>query len=361
MDDKTLESLNTEFKKAYLFFQQGKFILDDSFKKALFEYLDAHFRDHYSEHDNLFQKFNPFWLEKNHTIKPFQLSDIVFEKIISLVHEWEETNSPNKIHKGTPYYFYGMISILKGEIDKGLLLMHQASNEDGNLGRDRTPSKSFILLDDENPDQFFRPKVIEVVDFLNSLISSYNSTLTNSFSLDELRTKFLLKNEFKEESFFFVYCIYKLDHLLNHINDKVKINKLASYIETNIIFDLCKLTEILLSKIFTTGNFINKIDAFSRDSSISLNLRQTNLRILNRERESNFGNTISALINRTFTHVDYINNPTDIEYDISLVYCLRNFVGHKIQDQIILRDNFNKIIQKIFNTIFFIIDKKYTS
>ncbi|MCK4521253.1 MAG: hypothetical protein KAU20_01675 [Nanoarchaeota archaeon] len=369
MSDKTLEALNLEFEKAYLFFQQGKFILDASFKKSLFEYLDAHFQDHYSEHDKLFQKFNVFWLENNYIIRPFQLCDIVFEKILSLVYEWEKTNSPNRVHKGTLYYFYGMICILKGEIDKGLLLMHQASNEDGNLGRNTTPSKSFILLDEENPYQFFRAKVVETVNFLNEYISNYCATTSSTFDITNLRTSLLKKAEHKEESFFFVYCIYKLEKIINRIDERIRKNKLASFIETTIIFELCKLCEVLLKKIYVESlikhnynnksDFIHYIDYFCNDNLVSLNLRQNNLGFLNAEIKNNFQNTIQALVNNSYTHHSFISSPSPIEYSIALTYCLRNFGGHKIEEQQTLCNEFEKIVKAIFNFIFFMIEKKY--
>jgi len=357
------EPIDDEFEKVYLFFQQGKFILDESFKKAFFDFLDKYYpTENWKIHDKLFENFGVFWHifdGRNIILKPFQNIDVVFDKILSLVHEWEENHQPHKIHKGTPYYFYGMISILKGDIDKGLLLMHQASNEDGNLNRQSTPSKSFISLDEENQNQFFRAKVVETVSFLDRYISNYATNNSSTFSIDNLRTKFLTKNEFKEESFFFVYCVYKLEKIIDKINSKIKENKLASYIETTIIFELCKLSEILLSNKFTTGKFVNKLNNLLQDARLHLNLRQNHLIILNDERDTNFDTTILNLVNHSFVHPNFVSSHSGIEYDIALTYCLRNYGGHKIEDQITLRENFEKIVQSVFNTIFFIIEKRY--
>ena len=355
------EPIDDEFEKAYLFFQQGKFILDESFKRAFFDFLDKYYLlENCNIHDKLFENFGGFWHSndnQNLILRPLQTIDVVFNKILSLVYEWEDNNQPHKIHKGTIYYFYGMTSILKGEINKGLLLMHQASNEDGNLNRTITPSKSFISLDEQNPNQFFRPKVFETVKFLETYLSHYRAVDSSTFNIEDLRSKFLKDDEHKEEAFFFVYCVYKLENILKKINNRIRDNELASYIETTIIFELCKLCEALLTKSYS-GTLISKINDFSQDADLNLNLRRSHLSIINKERDTNFSNTINQLVNNTFCHSSFLSSPSAIEYDITLTYALRNFGGHKIEDQKVLRNDFEEILKSIFNTIFLIIDKK---
>lgn len=358
------ESIDDEFEKAYFFFHKGKFILDNSFKQATFAFFDKYnnAQSHWEIHDHFFENFGPFWhkIESGQIILlPKEHIEKVFEKILGYVYEWEDNNNPNKIHKGTIYYFYGMICILNGEIEKGCLLMHQASDEDGNLNRPVTPSKSFISLDENNPNQFFLPKVRETVTFLQKYIDKYNSITSRTFTKDDLRTKFLVKDDYKEAAFFFVYSIYKLENIYNRLNKRIRDNTLASFIETTIVFEFCKLFECLLGKFYSSRNLIMKINNFCQDSQVNLNLRQANLHILNEERDRDFSNTISNLINCTYTHNSFLQSPSDIEYDLALTYALRNFGGHKIEDQNILRENFEKIIEALMNSIFLLIDYKF--
>ena len=44
--------------------------------------------------------------------------------------ESESQNPGHKIHKGTAYYYWAITAILRGDIDKGYALMHQALEED---------------------------------------------------------------------------------------------------------------------------------------------------------------------------------------------------------------------------------------
>jgi hypothetical protein len=54
--------------------------------------------------------------------------------------EWEKRNKPNKIHKGTPYYFLGVTGILNNELENGFFAMHQVLKEDKRLSGRRIPA-----------------------------------------------------------------------------------------------------------------------------------------------------------------------------------------------------------------------------
>ncbi len=367
------EPIDDEFEKALIFFRNGKFILDLSFKQALFDFLTKHKNDSYEIHDHLFENFTSFWLNPDYTLKPIQLCDLVFDKILSLVHEWEDKNKPDKIHKGTPYYFYGTVSILKGDIEKGLLLMHQAYQEDKRLGRvgtDKpTPAECFILLEHGVKEQFFRQKVVETVNFLNERLECYRTINQTSLDIDLLRTKFLKKSSYYKEALFFVYSIYKLKKIINEIEPRIRENTIASYMETTLIFELCKLVEVLLKNIYLEDSVKARYGLrrtptlfyytlfFCED--INLSLKKENLDFLNGERDRNFKNTITKLTNHTYSDTGFVTNPIAIEFDVALTYCLRNFGGHKIEERETIYKEFPKIVQSILNMLFFIIEKKY--
>lgn len=139
------EPIDDEFQKLLIFFKNGSFVIDNSFRQSAFDFFTK-YKDDFVIHDSFFENFGYFWLEPNGVLRPFQLIDLVFDKILLLVYEWENQNKPLKIHKGTPYYFYGMTSMLKGDLDKGLLLMHQACKEDDKLNRTDAPAQCFVSL-----------------------------------------------------------------------------------------------------------------------------------------------------------------------------------------------------------------------
>ena len=352
------EPIDEEFDKALLFLKQGKLIFDKSFKQALFEFFDKHKSDPHEVHDALFNNFSLFWSQSDNIL----LGENVYKKILPLVHEWEDINRPHKLHKGTPYYFYAVFSILKDDLERGLLLMHQAYSEDQRAGKTSTPAGYFIRLEDKPLEQFFRSKVRKTANFLDTLLENYRNAHSTSLNLESLRDKFLGLSQYEEESFFFVYCIFKLEKIIKRIEKEIRANRMASHIETTSIFELCKLAEVLLVDKFPSNrhiDFIVRIEKLCQDSRVSLNLKQNNLGFLNGERDSDFKNTIGGLIDHTYSHQRFVSSPAPIEFDIALTYCLRNFGGHKIEDQKLIYERFDHIIQGILNTIFFIIEKVY--
>lgn len=352
------EPIDDEFDKALLFLKQGQLIFDNSFKQALFEFFDKHYNDSYEVHDALFNNFSLFWSQNGNIL----LGEQVYKKILPFIHEWENSNQPHKLHKGTPYYFYAIFCILKGDLEKGLLLMHQAYLEDQRLERSDTPACFFVKLDERSPYQFFRDKVFETATYLNSFLENYRNTHGMGLTLENLRNKFLGQSQFEEEAIFFVYCIFKLEKIIKRIEKEVRTNRMASHIETTLIFELCKLAEVLLVNKYPSNrniDFIVRIEQFCQDPQVNLNLRQNNLGFLNGERDRNFETTIRRLTQHTYTHASFINNPNPIEFDISLTYILRNFGGHKIQDQNVIYGEFENITKRILHVIFYIIEKKY--
>lgn len=353
------EPIDDEFEKSLVFLNQGKLIFDKSFKQALFEFFDKHYNDPFQIHDALFNNFSLFWTQSGNIL----LGEQVYRKILPFIHEWENTHQPHLIHKGTPYYFYAVFCILKGDIEKGLLLMHQAYLEDQRLGRNDTPSSFFIKLDDKRQDQFFRQKVLETAVFLESLLTNYRNTPNATLTMDDLRNKFLGVSQHEEESFFFVYCIFKFEKIIKEIEVQTRSNRMASHIETALIFELCKLTEALLTKQIgpnqSNWKLPTRIEHFCQDARVNLNLVRNNLGFLNAERDRDFENTIKDLMNHTYNDPRFVRNPTPIEFDIALTYCLRNFGGHKIQDQKTIYEEFEKIVHAILNSIFYIIEKVY--
>jgi len=50
---------------------------------------------------------------------------------------------------------------------------------------------------------------------------------------------------------------------------------------------------------------------------------------------------------------------TPIEDDIAIAYGFRNFGGHKIEDQSIIHQRFDEILQRVFDVLFYVVEKLY--
>lgn len=365
--------LDTEFVSLQSNIDAGEeFFLTNNFKIASFDFFDHQDQDDWEAFDRFFNRFYNFWSEE-HINLPFrvlknydELQDI-FDDILNLTHEWEHNHPSMKVHKGTPYYFYGMAAIKYGDIDKGLLLIHQAAEEDRRYGRTTSPALSFIILDDENTQQFFKSKVKITADFLETKLQEYrniHSALNTCLDLKSFRKKFLLKDKYIDDSYLFIYSIFKYHNFITEIEQRYRKNPLASYIETNIIFDLCKLCEVILKKIKNETRYQDLhscYNEFCHDPKVRLRLGGRNLINLGNLDANEFKTTLKWLLNRSIRQENKFPSlltPKSIEYDITLAYGLRNFSAHKIQVKKVIYDNFEEVVQSILNTFFFIVEKK---
>jgi lipopolysaccharide biosynthesis regulator YciM len=61
----------------------------------------------------------------------FFSAEQVWQLAVQIATQWETLNqSKYRIHKGAAYYFWAVTCILKEDLEKGFLLMHQALEED---------------------------------------------------------------------------------------------------------------------------------------------------------------------------------------------------------------------------------------
>lgn len=77
-----------------------------------------------TDHNWFFEQFTPIWLDLINNRRYFDAIKIL-NFAVNLALNWEKRNRPNKVHKGTPYYFLGVSGILNNELENGFLAMHQ--------------------------------------------------------------------------------------------------------------------------------------------------------------------------------------------------------------------------------------------
>lgn len=78
-----------------------------------------------SAHDAFFSNCTPIGSLLCNSAQ-YAAAEHIWERVLQPALEWEHEHNPLKLHKGTPYYFWGMTVLLRGDIDWGYLLMHQA-------------------------------------------------------------------------------------------------------------------------------------------------------------------------------------------------------------------------------------------
>lgn len=333
--------------------------LKTNFRTYANEYFDRNRTP--ANHNRFFESFTRIWLfliSRRHYFKAVKL----WQFALSLAFDWQSRNKPNKIHKGTPYYFAGVTGILNNELENGFLSFHQAMKEDQRLSDRRTPQAPalwFATLDSTRQDQFFRPKIEQIATYLSERIDKYSSYRGGSLGLNDFRRRFLRRRVLKEEVFYFVYLMFKLRKLEVETHKILKKNIFSSLLHARILFDFCLVSD----KIIEHRNpdrlrpnarlaFRNEIEFLTRRRLLSFN--SSIFHALNRDFNRDFGSTVySILFGRSY------RNLSGIEKDFALAYGIRNFGAHKMHNQPVLYNRMIEVTQSILNTIFFAVEKLY--
>jgi hypothetical protein len=88
-----------------------------------------------------------------------------------------------------------------------------------------------------------------------------------------------------------------------------------------------------------------------------LKIDKTKLQEFNNKYKNDFQSTLDDLIN---SRPMFRNNKLQpIEEDIAIIYGFRNSAAHKISDRSFIHENFDKIINRVFNVFFFAIENLY--
>lgn len=158
--------LNQEFVYLHKHFLHNQPFDRLQFEKAAHTYFDSHLRD-WAAHDAFFNNFTIIWLrrlEQGH----FAAAEDIWEFALTLASNWENNHPSNRLHKGTPYYFWGMTVVLRGDLDRAFLLMHQALHEDiessGTAFPD-TPASAFAILNHQKQAKHFATRCKRLLPF----------------------------------------------------------------------------------------------------------------------------------------------------------------------------------------------------
>ncbi len=312
-----------------------------------------------ADHNRFFEAFTPIWLtliNRRHYFKAMKL----WQFALGLAFDWQAQNRPNKIHKGTPYYFAGVTGILNNELENGFLSFHQAMKEDQRLSDRRTPQAPalwFVTLDSSRQNQFFRAKVEQIATYLSERLDEYSTSRSGSLGLDDFRRRFLRLRRLKEEVFYFVYLMFKLRKLEIETPKILKKNILGSLLHARLLFDFCLISDKVIEYKNPVGgsqrlSFGNEISFLTRRGLLSFNRSIFNA--LSGDFNLDFGSTMyNILLGRHHLHL------SGIEKDFAVAYGVRNFGAHKMHNQPVLYNRMPELTQSILNTIFFTVEKLY--
>ncbi len=289
----------------------------------------------------------------------FDEAERIWQMALNPVLEFESSNPGREAHKGTAYYYWGITAILRGDIDKGYTLMHQAVEEDiattGNQFPD-TPAYAFANLNFAKQDQTFRQWVVLQAQFLNTRLSNYSTQYARSFSLEILRTRFLNSPPSTDIVFLFAFTIARLMRLSSAPAHTLQ-SKFSGQLLINLFFDITLTIETAAKAKNPGGNsFINHAKFISQRVNNPLTINQ--LKYINSEFIRDFDGTLKATVDGSFVFPD--GTPLNrIQSDIAVAYGIRNRGGHDVSSSPTVWKEFNKIEQTLLNVLFMTVDFAY--
>lgn len=344
-------TLNQQFVGLSELFLANKPFNRSAFCREAGSYFNAHAGD-WVAHNSFFEGFTPIWqvlLRAGRFVDAYW----VWELAVECVTEWERTNPTKHIHKGTPYYFWGMTAVLGEDLDRGFLLMHQALSEDVQLTGlpvPDTPAVAFAILDFQKQDQAFRFKVQEIAEFLGVALENYRKTRNRALTIEELTSKLLQSADLLAVAFNFVFILFRLHMLQKKVKPIMRRNDFAALLETNLLFNLCLVIDATISKKNTRKwKFIDHAEFLSAAAGLSISHPQ--LTEINIAFNNDFPSTVGKLLSGKFAFEGgQVLSESGI--DLSLAYGFRNFGAHKVEGFPIVYQNFEEIAQRLMNVLF---------
>jgi hypothetical protein len=153
-----------------------------------------------------------------------------------------------------------MTALQRGDLDKGYTLAHQAVEEDAltlTQPVPDTPALALATLNYAKADQAFRGWVVDQARFLNELQNYYSSIYSRTFTLEDFRTRFLLKPPTVEAVFLLAFALARLMRLTKLPEHALK-SRFAGQLEGNILFDLTLVIDAAMkAKNPTAWRFID--------------------------------------------------------------------------------------------------------
>lgn len=356
--------MNEQFQKLYNYYFSGK-----GFEHSRFQSESLNFFNHNNSSNDLdsyFNNFMPLWqflLQQG----SFFYAEQLWEIAVSISKKWEEQQNQNrKIHKGAGYYFWAVTCILKEDLEKGFLLMHQALEEDRKnvnpTNIQSTPAYSFVILDYEQQNQFFRKKVLEMAKFVEQKLNNYQTSRNGKLTMAEFKVKFLQNPDLIELVFLFVFELFHVKKLLSENLQGLTQNIYGSMLMVQSIFTFSLLIDNIIKNKYNIQDpnkqqqqFMDLLIFLSGKANLKLDKSKMQ-EIINKMSTRDFHQTLDYLLNSQPVFKPKLQA---IEEDISIIYGFRNSAVHKIRDRPYIHGNFNEIVNRLFNVFFLTVEKLY--
>jgi hypothetical protein len=329
----------------------------EEFEKAAQAFFDST-PANWSAHDAYFNNFTVIWRNFLNAGN-FAHAEHIWQRALQPAQRWEEANPTQRIHKGTPYYFWSMTALLRGHVDRGYLLIHRAVQEDIETHQKespKTPGYALVSLDYTVVDQAFRQWVAAQAEFLGRLLDNYNTTYGRTLPLGDAKRRFFDAPPTADTVFLLTYTLARLMQLTD-VPDHVARNPFAGQLELNLLFDVTLVIDSAIkAKNPSKWKFIDHAECLLNAAGHAVTKAQ--LREINDKFENDFDATLRAALDGSLSLQDGTLFDRVIS-DVALAYGLRNYGAHNTATASTVWNRFPEVQQGLFRALFTTVDYLY--
>jgi hypothetical protein len=310
----------------------------------------------WQEHDAYFNNFSSLWSLLLQLQQPLLARSIwpwALRPVLAL-----EQAGQGPFHKGTPYYFWGMTSLLVADYEGAYLLLHRAFEEDirthGTTTPD-TPGFFLLTLNDERVDQALAPWVRQQASAVDARLGSYRSFSARTLTLANFRSRFLSLPEMRHAVNMYCYAMARASRFLT-LPPQLWEGPFPSQIAFDTIFDLCLVVDEVLAAKFT-GDWRFNYLATSLSSIGSLGLSGSDLAEVNNAFDD-LKPTLHALNAGTFA-LRSGQLVSGLGSSLGITYGCRNRGAHTLASAGLAASDYDRMVSHINNALFLAVELLY--
>lgn len=353
------QKLDDEFVSLHeAFFGQGS-VNWDRFESHAIDFFNEHQDPTQAAHDNYFNNFTVVW---RHLLgaRNYDQAEQIWSMALSPALTWEQNNKGKRIHKGTPYYFWGWTALQRGDLDKAYALLHLAVREDvATSGRDfpDAPANWFASLDYEKATRAFGGEwLFSQMKYLDARQNKYSSRYNRPFQLVDFKSEFLQTPPNVDIGFLFAYTVARLMHL-ERVPAQALSTGFAGQLEANLLFDLALVIDgAIKDKNPSTWRFIDHAEHLLQIVGEPLDNAQ--LGEISQAFNADFDSALSSILDGEFILSSNVPLST-AQTDVALAYGIRNRGAHDVTAAPTVWKRFSEIDQALFSVLFLTVDFLY--
>ncbi|MCU1334905.1 MAG: hypothetical protein JWO19_486 [Bryobacterales bacterium] len=344
------------FERFYADYFAGRPLPWDEIAVAARDYFDQQVGA-FGAHDDYFNNFITLW-QRMIVAQLYVEGESVWEQALKPALDWEQAHPGQRLHKGTPYYFWAMTVIMRRDMDRGYLLGHKAFQEDVDSSGQATPDTpgyALVSLNHENLNQAFRAWVVAQAHYLDQRLTDYKSIHGGTLTLADVRQKFLTNPPTIDTLFLFTYTLARLMNITD-APDHTRTNAFAGQLEINILFDLTLVIDAATKKKDNQRYFSDHaayiLAQVGHPLTVQPELGQINGFFIN-----DFDGTLRAALDGTLTLPGKALDR--LQCDVALAYGIRNFAAHNTGTAPTIYNRFQEVQQALFRVFFVTIEHLY--